>query len=201
MATTTGGGQRGQTFALGLFLVLVWNFLVWSSFTWASAGSSFLAFLASPLWFFVSGYIIRKRAQSIEDARQAAAAARIAEAEAQQRRLDDERLAEIERVDAGARQKIHRAELLNKLGLVTDTLGLLDDPANAEHKILLLQNITTELREVIAKHPLSQLVALIANDTVVQGKLDETFQRLAQHGYFGEEAAVLYDAALEARRS
>lgn len=163
----------------------------------AYAGGLIFAFFTWPFAFLVSHYIARSMVESElkkEAADQSAAEQqrRIAaqrEADQRMRLIDDDALQ--------ARQKIERGEFLKKLGSVRDYLNLLPAAAEPDRILLIEQSIDKELRDLVIKHDVPAMSALIGSDDAVMLSVNAIVQTLEQRGQLSPDAEILKKALIE----
>lgn len=166
------------------------NLATTASATATKYGGLFLVLLSSPLGFIGGAYAARAK---VESGRREALTREKGQAEAQTReeeRARAARLAQAEDANKEARAKSAREEFILKLGSVSDTLKLLPD-ADANTAKLMTQAIEKELRELVAKHPLDALQALIQGDATIQFKLKAVGDKLANQRIDSDDARLM----------
>lgn len=172
----------------------------------ASSGASFsvgfgliLAIFTAPLAFVVSHYLAR----SVAESQQAGDDQRNAnEARAEQERLAVERAKRLERIEIGAqseRQALARKEFIRKLGTVNDALDLMGDETDSPRRSIVRQAATSALRDVIAKHSLPEMTALLACDEAARLSADALITRMRTLGPLSADGIILERALSSAR--
>lgn len=153
------------------------------------------AIITSPLGFVAGHYAAKAK---VENAR---VAVLTLQDKATRALLQDEesarqaRLASAESANQQTRTKIHREEFILKLGSVSDLIKLLPTAADDNTRLLITQAIEKELRELVAKHPLPDLKALIAGDEAIQFKLQALAAKVAEYAIDSDDAHLLLSAA------
>ena len=150
-----------------------------------------LAFITSPIGFVASHWL----ASNIVEREQAQDAAKHAAAAANQQRLEEEnrakRLETISNSDRETRIKNARAELILKLGSASELLELLPTSNDPDRILSINQSVRKELREIVAKYPMQDLVALISRDEVIRLKTEQLCKKLATLNIESDDATIL----------
>lgn len=152
------------------------------------------AVITCPIGFLASHWLsstISDRDQAKEEAQSAAAAER-------QQRLEEEtqakRLEAISNSDKETRTKNARAELILKIGSVSELLELLPLSKEPDRLMSISQSARKELREIVAKYPMPDLVALIGRDEVLRLKTDQLCKQLMSLRIKSEDADILKES-------
>lgn len=97
----------------------------------------------------------------------------------------------LERADKIERQRIFRAELINKLGSVADFIGHLSNPDYGSKIPFVKQLIIEELRGILTKYDLQELKQTISAYEEVRIKIKTIEIGLKKHSIESDDAAIL----------
>jgi len=166
-----------------------------------SASSDFnsgmlLVVLSAPFAFLVSRYVARAvvESQAAADARSEAVA--VADRQREEEARQNARIAHAETRAALTRQAIDRGEFIQKLGSVSDLLDLLPTESDAHRVAIIRQGIVKELRDLVAKHTLPDLTALVKGDAAIRLSLEAILLRLDTAALSASDAPRVLQAAL-----
>jgi hypothetical protein len=96
--------------------------------------------------------------------------------------------------DRVERHRIARVWLINKLGAASSYLTQLGDPAHAPQADFIRHLIVTELREIVVKMPLSELLELIRRNVELQVKVANVAGALERVGIQNEDILLMVPA-------
>ena len=132
-------------------------------------GLQLLLILATAPFAFVASHIIGRNLADREDA---ATARRYEEAEAARLQAEKadrrQRIAQSEEAAAASRQAIDRREFIQKIGSVNDLLDVLPGESDPARVATIKLGATQQLRDLVAKHPLESLTALVMADEAIR---------------------------------
>ncbi len=154
------------------------------------AGGVTLAVITAPLALIASHYFARWRMEEEEKTAVLEGAKREAERVATQRQESDARLAVVEQDAQRARQTVERSDFIHKLGAVSDFLDLLAGEIDPIRIANIRLGAAQALRDLIAKHTIDQLAALIRADHAVQVSVTTILPRLSAASF--DEAAEVH---------
>lgn len=108
-----------------------------------------------------------------------------------ERKAAEDRQQVILEANKSTKLNINRVEFIKKLGIAEEYIILLSDPKYREESSLLKQNILTELRDIVAKHPIPDLRALIHSDEAIQFKISALIRQLQEHSVRSMDADLM----------
>lgn len=156
----------------------------------AFSGGLTMAVLSSPLAFVVAHYMVKNEYRLKAEREEKEAAARRVEAAKVQEAQHVERQAKLEADASAAKGALDRGEFIHKLGSVGDFLNLLATEQDEGRIANIRLGASQALRDLVAKHPLEKLGALVQSDPAVKLSLAATLARLGEAG-FGQAPEVL----------
>ncbi|MFG6464158.1 hypothetical protein ACG04Q_21495 [Roseateles sp. DXS20W] len=88
-----------------------------------------------------------------------------------------------------------RVEFVKRLGIISSYLDLLAEPSASNQVVMLKQNISRELCELVAGNAPDELIGLIRSDKVVQYKLRTLEQRFNELAIKNDDAQLMFSLA------
>lgn len=162
---------------------------------WTRANNSFatgmlFAILSAPLPIYL---VTRWRAGAALRAERAEER-RLEEEQARKARESRQRIIEMEQAATQQKNRIDRAEFIQSLGAASDFLERLPFETDAERQQQIRQNISKELRDIIATYTMAEIEQILRNDPAIRIKATSMLGLLERVGMESSDAAVIASA-------